>query len=64
MFYKLCIFFQRSETGHGQGDSSGWGEQAERRVQEMDHGVSQEAAGHLLLSHYDDPSGGRRVYCS
>ena len=50
---------QRSKTERYQGDSSGWVEQAERRLQEVDHWVSQEAACDLLLSHHDDSAGGR-----
>ena len=54
--FKKIFSIQRSEAGHGQGDSSGWGEQAEGRLQEVDHGISQEAAGHILLTHDDDSS--------
>ena len=53
---KKIFLIQRSEAGHGQGDSSGWGEQAEGRLQEVDHGISQEASGHILLTHDDDSS--------
>ena len=53
------LTLQRSKTERYQGDSSGWTEQAERWLQEVDHWVSQEAAGDLLLPHHDDSVGGR-----
>ena len=53
---KKIFLIQRSEAGHGQGDSRVWGEQAEGRLQEVDHGISQEASGHILLTHDDDSS--------